>query len=144
MLFRSDFDGVLNGNDWLSTLPLSLAVTPDFDPACCARLQRIIDATGAVIVVSSSWRERVRVTWLREVLANNGIKATVIGVTPIKAYRHEEIQAWLDERPHVTNYCALDDVALPGLEYNRVRTDERTGLTDADVEKAIAILRMGE
>lgn len=135
-----DFDGVLNGNDWLATLPLTFSSVVDLDPACCARLQRILDATGAVVVISSSWREMLSTELICEELARNGITATVIGVTPIKAYRHEEIQAWLDAHPHVTNYCALDDVALPGHEDNRVRTDERTGLTDADVERAIAIL----
>jgi hypothetical protein len=42
-----DFDGVLNGNDWLMTLPLTFSSVVDLDPACCARLQRILDATGA-------------------------------------------------------------------------------------------------
>ena len=32
-----DFDGVLNGNYWLRTLPFAKGKTdPDFDPACCA------------------------------------------------------------------------------------------------------------
>lgn len=138
-----DFDGVLNGTDYLRKLPRSVAVsyTADLDPACCARLQRILDATDADVVISSSWREMLSLDLIRQTIADAGIKARVIDITPIRPYRHQEIEAWLEVYAHVKRWVALDDVALPGLEHNRVRTDERTGLTDEDVEKAIRILK---
>jgi len=59
-----DFDGVLNHADFLYAGHPQTVASPhynydkreSFDPAAIARLNQITDATGAVIVVSSSWR----------------------------------------------------------------------------------------
>ena len=41
-----DIDGVLKQEDY----------DAEFQDACFARLKRIVDATGAIIILSSSWR----------------------------------------------------------------------------------------
>jgi len=55
-----DFDGVLNHAAWLEKLFLKgideWSPGMSFDRECVARLNRIIDETGALVVVSSSWR----------------------------------------------------------------------------------------
>ncbi len=135
-----DIDGVLNGRKWVNTLSFAIRSAPDFDPVCCALLQKIIDATGASLVISSSWREIMTIKQLDMHLDINDITAPIVGVTPRRNYRHEEIKAWLAEHPSVTNYVVLDDMSMPELEDRRVRTDEWTGLVESDVEKAIDIL----
>lgn len=158
-----DFDGVLNGRRYLDTLPrgVTLQTRPDLDPACGARVQRICEATGASIVISSSWRmiktwgeegetERAPrplddiATWLRDV----GITAPIIGATSLntlawdgKECRSRQIVAWIREHPEVVNWLVIDDWRLPELlAFRFVQTNEETGITEADVERAILML----
>lgn len=56
-----DFDGVLNTEQHqaklaVDRLPNKDAWGPLFDPRAVANLRKIIDATDAAIVISSSWR----------------------------------------------------------------------------------------
>lgn len=143
-----DIDGVLNGDDWLTltgcdtSKPLSY-----FQPDCCARLQRILDATGAKVVISSSWRRMFSLDEIRGFLAESGVTADVIDHTIVRfsmCYRAYEIDRWLDENSCEV-YCVLDDIKMPEHRDNQVLTTERIGLTDSDVERAIAILgRIGQ
>lgn len=155
-----DFDGVLNGERFLHTQQLS-PLRPAFDPACCARVERICETTGASIVISSSWREiktydgnlevsreprpiEEIVEWLRDA----GITAPVVGATSIAPMRFDvatrrssQIQAWVYDHPEVTNWIVLDDYRLTELMKSRfIRTRTETGITDADVVLAIMLL----
>jgi hypothetical protein len=134
-----DFDGTLN----------SFAMDcRRADPACVARLNRLIKASGAAIVVSSSLRISGRtLTVLR--LRLWSVRGSMIGLTPRldrvpgeDATRGEEIQAWLDLHPDVTRFVILDDTddGMDDLRPHLVQTDPLFGLTDDDVEKAIRIL----
>ena len=55
-----DVDGVLNNGSWaMEMYDKGIRVYRDgilFEPAL-ERLKRLVDATGAIIVVSSSWRQ---------------------------------------------------------------------------------------
>ena len=56
-----DFDGVLNTEQYQARLaiegkPKKDAWGPLFDPRAVANLQKIVEATDARIVISSSWR----------------------------------------------------------------------------------------
>ena len=55
-----DIDGVLNTERWHKKMMESHAPKDsfgyDFDPEAVANLRRIIEATGAEIVISSSWK----------------------------------------------------------------------------------------
>ncbi|MDE6338813.1 MAG: hypothetical protein K2K97_03370 [Muribaculaceae bacterium] len=56
-----DFDGVLNTEQYQARLavegkPTKDAWGPLFDPRAVGNLKKIIDATDAEIVISSSWR----------------------------------------------------------------------------------------
>src|SRR5262245_22677615 len=48
-----DVDGVLNHEAAFTTMKLGPA---PIDPACVAQLDRVVEATGAKIVLSSAWR----------------------------------------------------------------------------------------
>lgn len=125
-----DVDGVLNRCE----------EGPGLEEDKLAMLQWIVEATGCQIVVSSSWRlipesyER-----LMEVLNKRGIP--VRGVTPDKSRlksecstgpceRWEEITAWLEANPNVTQFAIVDDALEMGpLWEHFIRTKSNVGLT---------------
>lgn len=133
-------------------------------------LKRIIDSTGAKIVLSSSWRRWDLETTI-EFMKEEGFwfADLIIGVT-IRAYqwlergtgihlsipRGVEIKQWVDTHIHSDNgknwerkklgkdftYVILDDDCDMLLEHkdNFVNTNSDLGLTDDDCELAIKIL----
>lgn len=146
-----DIDGVLNSADWyhrrdpevrkLKDSPSNCALA-EIDPAAAARLQRIIDATGCRIVVSSSWRLGYSLTWLTAMLRKGGIVAPVIGATPVgdTGERSDEIERWLSWVPGVEAYVILDDGSDAEMPGHFVHTSWGFGLQDEHVEQAIGIL----
>lgn len=127
-----DVDGVLISEQ--SMKKLGCADRPD--PACVERLNRITDATGAKIVVSSTWRffsdiDAILWAW--------GITATVIGKTGRGKTRGAEINAWLRETEfQIDRWVILDDDSQLGkLLGGAVVTDWKMGLTDGDAQAAI-------
>lgn len=170
-----DIDGVLN---YLPDRPRE--TVPNFvqqdercyglNPALVAQLKRIIEATDAKIVISSSWRHfhdylpyQPKRDW-RDVLAERlGMprKSIIIGETPTLVTRRmdeygtskytlrgREIRQWLEENKKRFNtpitYCILDDEVddiTSVLGKKRViHVNYKQGLTDSDVTKAIRIL----
>jgi hypothetical protein len=139
-----DVDGVLNS---ATTRP-----DPDrpgfaawLDPVHLAPLNRVLVATAARIVISSSWRVGRSVDDLRTLLGNFGVTAPVVGMTPVLAQRPraEEIAAWLEEHP-VAAYAIVDDdvVAEEGpLGERFVRTSMLRGLTEEHVPRLVELLR---
>lgn len=94
-----------------------------FDPECVARVNKILEETGAELVVSSSWRN---MSDLKDIFAGVGLP-TKFHVTPnadriypeldpirdlynddIRYWRGSEIKYWLDRHP-AGNYVILDD-----------------------------------
>ena len=106
-----DIDGVLNvipqGRDKWGAL---------FHPHLVDNLKRIIDATGAKIVISSTWRMGNELHGMKEMWRDRGLPGEVVGVTPNFMYktgstlqRGKEIDAYLEEHPQITNYVIIDD-----------------------------------
>lgn len=121
-------------------------------------LGKIIEATNAYIVISSSWRRYnleqtidFITSEFNPFVGKNPFPFTdrVIDITkrlrPIKMseyiYRGDEIKEWLDNN-EVESYVILDDInsMLSCQQNNLVLTDEKKGLTDKDAQKAISIL----
>lgn len=130
-----DVDGVLN-----TAASFERRHGDVVDPACVARFNRLIDETGARVVLSSTWR---LARGFRTVLRDLGVRANIVDRTPYFTdgrRRGHEIAAWLAANPGVTSYVILDDEddMLPGQPL--VRTRLADGLTDADVERAKAML----
>lgn len=149
-----DIDGVLNHqgtHDARRGIPIEFRSDADWiDPVCVARVQAICDRTGAVIVLSSSWREVIGLKRTVEVLRARGLTAEVIGQTPTSAKtgnwivlaltRWQEISEWLSTHAMVDRYVVLDDDAQGTPEEVYVRTKFSEGITDAHVERAVDIL----
>jgi hypothetical protein len=74
-----------------------------FYPKSKKLLNKLIDKTGAKIVISSTWRHS-GLEWMREVWSQEEMSGEIIGITPhlnlIRGYtvpRGCEIEYWLDE-----------------------------------------------
>lgn len=158
-----DFDGVLNSGPFLSADHgagwEAAGEAAAIDPAAVARLNRIVEATGAEVVVSSSWRHGRMRTELSGLLKSRGFKGIVRDKTPDfvpngddLSNRHcgergDEIRAWLDAngpRLGVTSFVVLDDNSdMSAVRDRFVQTDFDAGLTDAHVDRCIAMLKGG-
>lgn len=141
-----DVDGVLNSNAWYDGyLPRGFPVPrPPLDPAAVGRLDRIVRATNAYIVLSTSWRGHPELPgWL----LSHGCRGTVVGQTPVLPGRPrgDEIAAWLNRKAKqgiaVAAFCILDDGDDMGdLSPWLIQTTQDYGLQDDDVERAITLL----
>jgi HAD domain in Swiss Army Knife RNA repair proteins len=152
-----DIDGVLNSKQWYGratsrqeerrsqpSTDQSL-LERSIDPACIQRLNRLLQLTGAVVIVSSSWRKKLHVSEIVSIIEARGFCGEVIGATPSDCgtlSRGEEITNWLKENvPRGVAYVVLDDEVGTGLAIELVVVTSRdTGLTDEDVERAVRIL----
>lgn len=164
-----DIDGVLNHDEWFESVHYKRHQEnwkkSMFDPECVARVNKILEATGAKLVVSSSWRTMGD---LKEIFEGIGLP-TDFNITPCAdmiysreeyAYdspvfwRGNEIKYYLDRHP-ADNYVILDDgtdmldeqldnfiqtcgdkINTPNLYIN----NEGSGLTEKLMNKAIDIL----
>lgn len=140
-----DFDGVL--------------LTRDFryfemgyfgsDPNSIKNLNKIIEATGAKIVVSSTYRHGESESSLCTRLRRWGVvDYGVIGKTPSLwgQPRGLEIQLFLNEwyedgHEDIDSFVILDDRQdMAHLNDHLILTDNSLGLTEADADKAICVL----
>ena len=150
-----DCDGVINHHGVYAECAKRPGQTKSedwVDPVCVALVNDICDRTGAVIVVSSSWRDYLN-GWegVRDVLAKRGLTAAVVGHTPTTAEkvkmgwyngnRWDEIDYWLTWHPEVTHWVVWKDALVEGIPpENLVRTTLAEGLTREGAERAVSIL----
>ena len=159
-----DVDGVLNCSSTklhapgvrscVLQRPCSLTrFTGVVETAKVAALARAVQACGAKIVVSSTWREAFE---------TGAAFAAAIGLVPPlvsapdlvhrdwrtgwkpSSNRHHEIGWWLDDHRKVKRFAILDDHDIcahaPQLEKRFVRTDAETGLVNADLAAIVTLL----
>lgn len=135
-----DIDGVMNN---LSTLG-DRERAPWLDPDNVAVLNQIVRATGAVVVLSSSWRRVMPLDELREAFVEAGCIAEIVDITPElhDGRRGREIAAWLAAQPDPpTRYVALDDhFDMPELPGKLVKTSWLEGLTARELPRVLALL----
>ena len=162
-----DFDGVLNSSNYSASLFKAGKPTQDengnelFDPETIKRLNRIVDQTEAMIVISSSWRY-LGLSVLRDMCKARGLHGQIIGQTSMHAVnafilehglewldkgaipcspRAVEIEAWLHEHDNIDNYVILDDMPMSAaIQPHLVQINPIHGLSDTQATKAIEIL----
>ncbi len=139
-----DVDGVLNNGSWaMEMYDKGIRTYRDdilYEPAL-EGLKRIVDATDAQIVVSSSWRQiPTAYKHLQEWLEMYGMK--VADITPyVGGCRGDDITAWFNRNPGEWSYVILDDEDdMDGHMDHLVQTDFDVGLIDEDCERAISLL----
>lgn len=115
------------------------------DPICVARLNQLIEQSGAKIVVTGAWRMSRGVNELQQLLDRWHVRGVVIGKTPDGprgCKRGDEIgkffQGWQGEE--IESFVILDDDAdfgqfLPHLVHTRFES----GLTLNDAEMVLKI-----
>lgn len=150
-----DVDGVLahagtQGKGRGESVDSSFYYLAQVDPACMLRLKRVLDATGAKVVVSSTWRRwDAPMTGLRRAFLDAGfdrigLRGIWMGSTPYlpSERREDEITLWLKEHPEVTKYAVLDDGFIPGHPQLDSRPNHFTGgLQDEHVDVLIGLLQ---
>ena len=140
-----DFDGVLNSAEFPSECETEGVV---LDPGKMVLLKRIVDATGAKIVLSTSWREHWSAdprecdsTGVRigRIFRSHGMG--ILDKTPrLNTRREREILCWLDAHPEVREFVVLDDRLLSARRLNGhfIKTSAYFGgLDETDVQMAI-------
>ena len=161
-----DCDGVLNSRDWymrrnsIYPEPQPFFTCYELCPDACARLQALCSATGAEIVLTSTWRRHLTLPEVQELFLERGITAPVIGRTPDLRHSYSlkgepedrtrewhyigrglEVQWWL--RTYLgsakavceAKFCCLDDDQDFGdLLGKLVQTRNEFGLTDRELE----------
>ena len=157
-----DIDGVLNTKYWYTQMDKA---TPKdkygyaFDPNAVANLKKILDETGADIVISSSWK-CMGLSQLEEMWEERNLPGKIVGITPnsvsdelllnadidnIELFhiRGTEIREWLRKNSkRVSHYVILDDMdnMLPEQQDHFVWIDPDIGITDGNAVQAIMTL----
>lgn len=145
-----DIDGVLNTAFNCNKMSLSIGPTGDdygilFDPEAIKFLKRIIDETGAEIVISSSWKYAYSYQEILRMWEDRELPGSVIDVTPnVSKHRGDDIDQWLRECGHVTDYVIIDDLDSTHFyqcqDSHLVLVDGYNGLDETAAYKAIGIL----
>ena len=145
-----DFDGVLNTEYYQGLLQFQGKQWQDqygafFDPRAVRQLKRVIDTTGADIVVESSWKY-LGLEAMQELWRVRNLPGRVIDITPSltdNASKGEEIAAWLSEHAMSdARYVIIDDeyVVLDSQIPYLIWTNPYEGLTEEQANRAISIL----
>ena len=136
-----DIDGVLNTGAFLSRCSFDRPEEA-IDPSAVALLNEIVRASGARIVISSSWRCTFSLHELREILELVGLQAEIIDATPrVSLARGHEILLWLDTQDPRPDYVVLDD-DTSGMDLHTgkyVRTEFEFGMQPHHVIEALQI-----
>lgn len=149
-----DIDGVLNSSQFYQNKTNSQLLKEPFDRSCAGFVKMIVDQTGAVIVLTSTWRggwekEAERCTLeghlLNDLFSSLGL--TVFDKTEVlPGGRAAEILKYLKDCPEtVSSYVIIDDNDFHwkryGLSRHVVQTDFADGgLKELHAKRAIAVL----
>lgn len=140
-----DCDGVLNNHKTFLRVRQEQVKPMDrvfpIDPDCMARLNHLTTVTGAMIVLSSTWRlSPGSIIHLK----NHGLIGNIVGVTPRSRseVRGQEIQQWLDHNAvKPFSFVILDDDSdMEHLLPRLIKTTPEFGLEDIHVERAKSLL----
>ncbi len=157
-----DIDGVLNTERWYRQMDKDTKKDRygyPFDPESVLNLSKIISATGADIVISSSWK-----FWglsaMKEMWEERSLPGEIIDITPNRmsdemllkvdfedwstmAGKGHEIKEWLQNNGEkVSAYVIIDDEndLLPEQQEHFVEISPETGITKEDTAAIIQLL----
>lgn len=146
-----DFDGVMDTahyDNYLNymNLPYKDKFGILFDPDCVRNLGRIIDATGADIVVTSTWKDFMTYKEILEMWEYRQLPGFVTDTTPTcSRHRGDEIDAWLNDCRAECEYVIIDDMDESQFnehQYERLFVvSPYDGLNDDVADKIIELLK---
>lgn len=137
------------------------------DPNLVSNLNKVISATDAKIVISSTWRYSHPLKELKDFLRITGFIGNVIDRIPLwKEYKNEigtkttgelkrfweyergnEIKMWLDKHSDVESFLIIDDELsdiIPIFPNNYIQTGMERGFHEGLIQEAIDKLNKGE
>ena len=144
-----DIDGVVNCYDTKERAPSKVV---GVEQRLIALIKQIVDATGAKLVLSSTWRkdwafdllDGIDWRYLRDEFAKQDLY--FMDYTPSRrdSHRGEEIKEWLESTEYeVESYVVIDDEMFDIWELHgghMVQTSAATGIKPGAVKMAIDIL----
>ena len=151
-----DVDGVINSLQFCEKNKDEM-----IDRQGVALLKKLIEQTGAVIVMSSGWRlwfgdnmepQMGDSQYLYNILIEFGIELydktpdfSTEDIRTKRTFSHvkaKEISEWLKDKKNIESFIVLDDLDLKNEQINAhlVRIDGKIGITNDDVECAIKML----
>lgn len=163
-----DIDGVLNGHQYIARSCLGFSGKAHIEPTLMKRLNRVIQETGAKIVLTSAWRYyyyrgEMTLLGLQRLLESHGLfKDCFFGGTKkdeidfdfnwSEEKKQEYKKLYWNERSFqileflkinvVERYVVIDDVDAgfteAGLDF--VKTDPNRGISNENATRAIKIL----
>lgn len=146
-----DFDGVMDTAHYDTYLNYMGLPGNDkfgivFDPDCVRNLARIIEATGAHIVVTSTWKDFMTYKEILKMWEYRKLPGFVTDITPTcSRHRGDEIDAWLEECRDECDYVIIDDMDESQFnehQYERLFiVSPYDGLNDDVTDRIIEILK---
>lgn len=158
-----DFDGVVNSMRFCEELYArregsltggSTATREMIDPVAITRLNKLIEETGAVVVVSSSWRKIFDMQTLQGILNAKGFIGKIINVTPDLSHeitnrtdrsreRGDEIARWLQDNAPDASYIVFDDDSdMTAVRERFIQTSWGYGLLDEHIDRARELFKI--
>jgi len=139
-----DIDGVINKFKFYKDGGLDNTLDED----CIKRLSNIVEKTGCVIVISSTWKcSNHLMDILEECLFPKLPKGCIAGCTKThipQVQRQVEIREYLNDHQDIENYVIVDDYDFELKSFlnkgHIVITDALEGLTEEDMNECIKIL----
>jgi hypothetical protein len=140
-----DIDGVLNTGGADALYPWVHEINhKNWAKPLVKRLDWLCQKTGAVVVISSTWRMLEKDTdwWNDEFLLAGAKHIKVIGITPISrnGFRGREVKVITSSFYNLERYVCIDDDSDFYPYQPRVRTKAFCGLTQGNAWEAYAIL----
>lgn len=152
-----DLDGVLTSIPWMITRHQlrrygllnypGIECSHIVDPGCLAHLNFLLRATGAQIVISSTWRTYLSLEELRRTLETQGmVPGRIIGKTPrihVSRSRGLEVKQWISENSFEGRFVVIDDdddITEHGLGSHFVKTHIMLGLQYKEIQQSLKIL----
>lgn len=145
-----DFDGVINSakfiNDYLDQFKQptekTYYITEHIDAIAIQRVNKIVEALNAKVVISSAWRKAYCLDKLCKILESKGFSGEIIGETEIlNKDRGIEIQTWMDRNNISADRVLIldDNDNMRHLSHRLILTSFDTGITDEHVQKAMEL-----
>lgn len=149
-----DIDGVLNSTEYLNSeeyedeFKLHKQVYANIDPDKIKLLNKLVEHSGALVVLSSDWRLSYSLEEMNYFLKIRGATFQISDKTPFsgnpiaRTPRGRDIQEYLDTicmKPE--SFVIIDDYSdMLHLKKYLVQTDRLVGITKEDIQKALEIL----
>lgn len=143
-----DIDGVLNAARTKERAPSGVI---GVNPIMVKQLARVVKATGAEIILTSTWKkdwapQNHDGVYLDEQLARFGLKISGMTDLQYNTYRGTGIVRWLDEHPDTSKWIVFDDDIFVDYEelgimpYLVITSHRNGGLNEELADLAIAML----